>query len=121
MAGTSRIRLGSLAGEDFVMFPRKVSPVYFDSLVASCRANGFSPRILHEVRSVASQVAFVGCGQGIALVPASLKKLAPENVVFRPLRENVSVVTTAMAWSTARENPLVDAVVTLLKAGKRPV
>jgi DNA-binding transcriptional LysR family regulator len=114
MAGTSRIRLASLADQDFVMFSRLVSPVYFDSLVASCRSNGFSPRILHEVRSVASQVAFVGCGQGIALVPASLKKLAPDNVVFRPLKENVSVVTTAVAWSTGRDNPLVEAVVAVL-------
>ena len=114
MAGASRIRLASLADQDFVMFSRQVSPVYFDSLVASCRSNGFSPRILHEVRSVASQVAFVGCGQGIALVPASLKKLAPENVVFRPLKENVSVVTTAVAWSTGRDNPLIDAVVAVL-------
>jgi DNA-binding transcriptional LysR family regulator len=115
MADVPRIRLAALAEEGFVMFSRQVSPVYFDSLVASCRSNGFSPRILHEVRSVASQVAFVGCGQGIALVPASLKKLAPENVVFRPLKENLSVVTTAIAWDAARENPLVAAVTNALR------
>jgi DNA-binding transcriptional LysR family regulator len=114
LAASARVRLAALAEEEFVMFSRQVSPVYFDSLVASCRSNGFSPRIVHEVRSVASQVAFVGCGQGIALVPASLKKLAPENVVFRPLKENLSVVTTAMAWSTARENPLIEAVVAIV-------
>ncbi|QCP54722.1 LysR family transcriptional regulator [Trinickia violacea] len=114
LAASPRVRLAALADEEFVMFSRQVSPVYFDSLVASCRSNGFSPRIVHEVRSVASQVAFVGCGQGIALVPASLKKLAPENVVFRPLKENLSVVTTAMAWSTARDNPLIEAVAAML-------
>lgn len=114
LAASPRVRLASLAEEAFVMFSRRVSPVYFDSLVASCRSNGFSPRIVHEVRSVASQVAFVGCGQGIALVPASLRKLAPENVVFRPLKENLNVVTTAVAWSTARENPLIQAIVTML-------
>jgi len=116
LADATRIRIGSLAEETFVMFARQVSPVYFDSVVASCRANGFSPRIVHEVRSVASQIAFVGCGQGIALVPASLKKLAPENVVVRQLKENVDVVTTAMAWSTTRRNSLVDAVVASMRA-----
>jgi DNA-binding transcriptional LysR family regulator len=120
LAASPRVRLAALSDEAFVMFSRHVSPVYFDSLVASCRSNGFSPRIVHEVRSVASQVAFVGCGQGIALVPASLKKLAPENVVFRPLKENLSVVTTAMAWNTARENPLIEAVVAIVgKTGFR--
>lgn len=118
LADTPRIGLASLAEEEFVMFSRQVSPVYFDSLVASCRACGFSPRILHEVRSVASQIAFVGCGQGIALVPSTLKKLAPENVVVRPLKEHVRVVTTAVAWSSARENPLVHAVVSSLGSGK---
>lgn len=116
MAERPRIRLAALAQEDFVMFSRRVSPVYFDSLTASCRANGFSPRILHEVRSVASQIAFVSCGQGIALVPSTLEKLAPSNVVLRPLKEKVKVVTTAIAWSTARSNPLVEAVVARVKA-----
>ncbi|MBN3782513.1 LysR family transcriptional regulator [Burkholderia sp. Ac-20345] len=115
LAKRARIPLADLADENFVMFARQVSPVHFDSLVAACRTNGFSPRIVHQVRSVASQVAFVACGQGVALVPASLEKLAPENVAFRPLREGVSVVTTAVAWNTTRDNPLVAAVVDMLK------
>jgi len=73
--------------------------------------------VIHETRSVASQVAFVGCGQGIALVPASMKKLAPENVVLRPLKENLRVVTTAVAWSKTRNLPLVQEIAALLAGG----
>jgi len=116
LASRSRISLSSLANEPWVMFSRKVSPVYFDNLIATCRASGFSPRVLHEVRSVASQIAFVSYGQGIALVPASLKKLAPANVVFRPLSQKLQVVTTAMAWNTSRSNPLVDELVARFRA-----
>jgi DNA-binding transcriptional LysR family regulator len=105
LASRRRIRLQDLAEEAFVMFARPVSPVYFDSVIAVCQANGFSPRVLHEVRSVAAQVAFVGCGQGIALVPAALKRLAPDNVVVRPLADAVDVVTTAAAWNTTSVNP----------------
>ncbi|MGH8783623.1 MAG: LysR family transcriptional regulator [Cupriavidus necator] len=118
LAEMPRIRLASLADEEFVMFARHVSPVYYDSLIATCRAAGFSPRVLHEVRTVSSQIAFVGCGQGIALVPASLKKAASDNVAVRPLKEAVSVVTTAMAWSTSRANPLVEAAIAALAAEK---
>jgi DNA-binding transcriptional LysR family regulator len=114
LAAQSSIKLAELAEESFVMFSRQVSPVHFDSLVVSCRAYGFSPRILHEVRSVSSQIAFVGCGQGIALVPLALEQLAPANVVVRPLLENLNVVTTAVAWSSARRNPLVEAVIATL-------
>ncbi len=116
LAGSARIRLKSLAEETFVMFSRQVSPVYFDSLVAACSAHGFSPRILHDVRSVASQIAFVGCGQGIALVPAGLKRLAPSNVVLRPLAEKLEVVTTAVAWSSGSSNPALSLALEELKA-----
>ncbi|WAT25921.1 LysR family transcriptional regulator [Pseudomonas sp. GXZC] len=116
LVARSRISLSSLASEPLVMFSRKVSPVYFDNLIATCRASGFSPRVLHEVRSVASQIAFVSCGQGIALVPASLKKLAPDNVVLRPLTQKLNVVTTAVAWNSERPNPLVTELVAQFQA-----
>lgn len=111
----SRIRLTALAEEDFVMFYRRVSPSYFDSLVTACNNAGFSPRIVHEVGSVASQIAFVGCGQGVALIPSAMKRVAPEMVVVRPLTEKLSVVTTAVAWNATSNNPSVEAAVAALQ------
>lgn len=108
LASSSRVRLAALADEKFIMFSREVSPDYFDNLTAACRATDFTPRIVHVVRSVASQVAFVGCGQGVALVPLSMRKVAPGNVVIRPLRDNVKVVTAALAWNKSRPNILVE-------------
>lgn len=107
LAGARTIRLRQLADEPFVMFARQVSPVYFDSIISGCQAHGFSPRILHDVRTVASQIAFVGCGQGLALIPASLKGLAPPNVVVRRLTEKIELVTTAAAWSRSSINPVL--------------
>lgn len=115
LASRSRIRLSSLSEEDFVMFYRRVSPGYFDSLVTACRIAGFSPRIVHEVGSVASQVAFVGCGQGVALIPSAMKKMAPDTAVVRPLTDKLRVVTTAVAWNTVRDNPAVEAAVAALE------
>lgn len=120
LAALPRIRLQSLATEPLVMSSRKVSPVYFDMLTAVCRNHGFAPRILHEVRSVVSQIAYVGCGQGIALVPASMSKLAPENVVLRPLKEKIVVVTAAMAWNRKRHHPIVKSVVAMLSEPAGP-
>ncbi|NDZ18216.1 LysR family transcriptional regulator [Variovorax sp. WS11] len=115
LAGSTRIKLRSLADEAFIMFARRVSPVYFDGIIAVCREHGFSPRILHDVRSVAAQVAFVGCGQGIALVPSGLRRLAPENVVIKALAEKVEVVTNAAAWSTSRVNPSLTIALEVLR------
>lgn len=111
LAASEAIDLKTLADETLVMASRDVSPVYFDYLVGLCKTSGFAPRIVHQVRSVSSQVAFVSCGQGIALVPTSMDKLAPENVLVRPLQPEVKVVTTAMAWHGVNSNPLVDAMI----------
>ena len=51
----------------------------------------------HQVRSVATQVTFVDCGQGIALVPAALKRMAPDGVV--------DIVTTAAALLAVQRTP----------------
>ncbi|ARO32398.1 LysR family transcriptional regulator protein (plasmid) [Rhizobium sp. NXC14] len=116
LASLPRVRLKSLEAEQLVMSSRQVSPVYFDMLVSVCRSHGFAPRVLHEVRSVASQIAYVSCGQGLALVPSSMRKLAPDNVVVRPLKERVMVVTAALAWNKNRFHPMVDVVVSQLKS-----
>jgi DNA-binding transcriptional LysR family regulator len=120
LAAQPRIRLKSLGAEQLVMSSRQVSPVYFDMLTSVCRAHGFAPRILHEVRSVTSQIAYVSCGQGVALVPASMRRLAPENVVVRPLQERVLVVTAAAAWNAGRHHPMVDEAVAWLRSRAGP-
>lgn len=40
-----------------------------------------------------------------------MKKLALEDVIIRPLREKIMVVTVAVAWNVQRHHPLVDAAV----------
>jgi DNA-binding transcriptional LysR family regulator len=56
IACSSRAQFASLVEEDFVMFPRQVSSVYFDSLVTSCRSNGFSPRCRNRFGSPTAKV-----------------------------------------------------------------
>jgi DNA-binding transcriptional LysR family regulator len=107
LAVRRKIKLASLAGHAMVLFPRRITPAYYDSIIAACRVVGFSPNIVQEVSTVPSQVAFVSCGLGIALVPGGLARLGAEGVVFRPLAEKVDVVTTAVAWNDERASPRV--------------
>jgi len=120
LAGLARVPLKSLESERLVMSSRQVSPLYFDMLISVCRSHGFAPRVFHEVRSVTSQVAYVSCGQGVALVPSAMRKLAPGNVVVRPLAERVMVVTAALAWNARRYHPMVEAAVAWLRSSSRP-
>jgi DNA-binding transcriptional LysR family regulator len=111
LAKRKAVQIRDLADEDFVMFPRSVSPSFFDGIIAACHAHGFTPRLLHEARSVASQVAMVGCSQGIALVPSGLRSLSSDAVVIRPLREIIEVVTIALAWNGTNVDPTITRVI----------
>lgn len=113
--GNTRVPLSLIEHNPLVMSSRKVSPLYFDSIMSACRQRGINPRILHEVRSISSQLAYVSCGQGLALVPGSMKRLAPENVRVLPLEEDISIVTTAVAWPTNKHTPLTDHAVKVLR------
>ena len=117
-AQQSEVSLSELANEAFVMFARSVSPSSFDTVIAACRAQGFSPRVLYEVRSAASQIAFVSCGQGIALVPFSLQRLAPAHVCVLPIIENISITTTAVAWQKANQPIWMEQVLACLPESK---
>ncbi len=114
-ANETQVPLSLIADSPLVMSSRTVSPVYFDSIVSACRQHGLNPRILHEVRSISSQLAYVSCGQGLALVPGSMTRLAPENVRIIPLAEDISIVTTAVAWPANRHAPLTDQAVEVLR------
>jgi DNA-binding transcriptional LysR family regulator len=99
-----RIALAELADQNLVLFPRRVSPSYFDQITSACREVGFSPSVPYEVSSVVSQIAFVGCRLAIGLVPSRSMRFGGADVVFRPLTQAINVVTIAAAWDETRCN-----------------
>lgn len=120
LAALPRIPMRLLATESFVMSSRHVSPEYSDMLIGMCRIYGFSPRILYEVQSVTAQVAYVSCGQGVALVPSAMRKIAPPSVVVRPVKEKLLIIAAAMVWNRQRYNPLINAISERLRPGGKP-
>ena len=63
--------LSSLQNEPFVVISRSVSVSFFDHLVQTCRAAGFSPRIVQEVNELFTVLNLVQAGVGVSLVPRS--------------------------------------------------
>lgn len=106
-----RVKINDLRNESLVLFPRRSSPSYFDQITSACREQGFSPHVRHEVSSVVSQIAYVGCGAGIGMVPSRSMRFGGGDVVFRPLTPTIEVVTIAAAWDPARGKDLIPAIV----------
>ncbi|HTP81784.1 MAG TPA: LysR family transcriptional regulator [Alphaproteobacteria bacterium] len=109
----TRVPLHELADENFVLFPRRSSPSFFDQIIAACRQAGFSPHIAYDVSSVVSQIAFVGCGVAIGMVPSRSMRFGGGDVVFRPLQETINVISIAAAWNPKRRQDLVPALVSI--------
>lgn len=106
-----RVKLADLADQSLVLFPRRSSPSFFDQITSACRGIGFSPHVLYEVSSVVSQIAYVGCGVAIGMVPSRSMRFGGGDVVFRPLVETIEVVTIAAAWDPVRRKDVVPEIV----------
>jgi len=97
LSRASRISLSRLASEDFLVFPRRLAPTYYDEIISFFRKAGFSPKIGHEVESLQTQLALVSAGLGFALLPASVREIRRNGVVYRDLAEPFLKVDMAVA------------------------
>jgi len=111
-----RVPLGALAGEPFVLFPRKAGAGLYDLTVGFCRAAGFAPRIEQEAIQMPTIVSLVAAGMGVALVPASLRHMRRTGVVYRALAEASPLMELGVAWRDGDEEPAVTAFVAHARA-----
>ena len=80
------LRLIDLASERFILFPRYPRPSWADYIITLCREAGFEPHTGPMTVEVLTGISLVGAGLGVAVVPASVQNLYPEDVVYRQFR-----------------------------------
>ena len=76
------IALAALAHEHFILTRRPSGPGLYDAIIAACAVAGFSPRVEQEVTKNLSTLSLVASGLGIAIVPASVRHVAMEQVTY---------------------------------------
>jgi DNA-binding transcriptional LysR family regulator len=82
---TGSLPLRDLARETFILYRRPVGPGLHDAIIAACARADFSPAIGQEAPRMLSTLSLVAAGLGVTLVPASMRRLEAEGVVYRPL------------------------------------
>jgi DNA-binding transcriptional LysR family regulator len=87
LSSQARIRPGDLAGASFLSFPRSDGSEFHRQLFEICATAGFVPRIAQEVSPMHALIGLVGAGVGVAIVPACVRKLRFDGVVYRPLAQ----------------------------------
>jgi DNA-binding transcriptional LysR family regulator len=82
--GESPLLLKHLARETFILYGPPGMGLR-EVTMEACRAAGFNPRAGQESPRIASTLSLVAVGLGISLVPASLRHLYVDGVVYRSL------------------------------------
>jgi molybdate transport repressor ModE-like protein len=96
------VRLESLAGLDWLGFPRSDSPVWYDEIVAILRSHGLQPGLPAEPgQSLIAEVKFaaVSAGRAFAFAPARWTQPLPAGVVRVPLIGAPVVRRTWAVWA----------------------
>jgi DNA-binding transcriptional LysR family regulator len=100
LAKLKTVPLSKLAGEPFLLGPRRIGPHLYDQIILACRAAGFSPNVVQEVASMTTLIGLVAAGSGCGFVPSSLQVIRRPGVTFRRLANasNAPRLSTALAW-----------------------
>lgn len=106
LAGCERIPLAALADESFVLYFRDSGPIVHDTIVGSCLAAGFSPRIVQEAQ-LQTIPALVAAGLGISLLISPTPPRDPSQVVYRPIQDDLPLWDMALAWSASNKSPIL--------------
>jgi DNA-binding transcriptional LysR family regulator len=84
-AATAPLPISALMSERLVLYRRPDGVGIFDVLMDALRRSGFAPQVAEEVPRIVTAINLVAAGQGISLVPASMRALHNESVVYREL------------------------------------
>lgn len=98
-----------LAGEPFILYPRRLGPGTYDQILRRCAEAGFSPQIVQEAVEMQTIVGLVAAGIGISLVPASIMSFTVPGIAYRALQDSPLEWELALAWRRDEQAPVVRA------------
>jgi DNA-binding transcriptional LysR family regulator len=98
LAAKQPVALSALSNEAFVLPPRNSVPVFHDLVLRACREAGFVPHAPHEADHVLLVLGMVAAGAGVALVPASARRIKQNRVALATLRPSHPMLETVIAW-----------------------
>jgi DNA-binding transcriptional LysR family regulator len=100
--------LKQLANEPFVLCDRNISPTLFDKITSLCAQAGFSPQISQTANVLSSALTLVQAGEGVTLIPSSLRNPRFHELSFCPIIEPAGAIELVMAWSPEREGAVLQ-------------
>lgn len=119
LAAEDSVAVPALASSRLVLYYRDGAPEIFDAILALCSRAKFSPRLADTPSSWQSILTMVEAGEGVALVPACVRRLRANDVVFRPLRGRPTQFDAIVAWRLNEPSATVERFLALLPPATR--
>ena len=106
-AALKKIDIAMLKDDPFLLFPREIAPMVYDTVVDVCRKAGFEPIIGQLAPHVASIVNLVAAELGVSIVPASMMQVRVTGIAYRPIAGQSPTSTLALAFRRGETSPVV--------------
>ena len=107
LAGREQVGLSELAGEVLQVWPREMSPGYYDAVLAACRSAGFEPTVAEQAAG-STVWGDIAHGDGFGLVVASLGLQLPAGLRLVALEPPAPTLMIDLIWSVERRTPGVE-------------
>jgi DNA-binding transcriptional LysR family regulator len=91
-AAKSRLALGALENETFILYRRPLGPGLYDAIIAACQRAGYSPSIGQEAPRMLATLSLVAAGLGVTLIPASMQRVGIGVVAYRAIERKAGLV-----------------------------
>jgi DNA-binding transcriptional LysR family regulator len=104
--GDEPLALDALAALPFVLYRRPSGPGLHDAIFSACALAGFSPNVRQEAPRLPGTLSLVAAGLGVSIVPASMRRMNAEGVVYRALQDYPPLVAPLhLAMRQAMQSP----------------
>jgi DNA-binding transcriptional LysR family regulator len=106
-AAQQEVDLATLKEDPFLLFPRPIGPMLYDSIIGACRRAGFDPVLGQLAPQIASVVNLVAAELGVSIVPASMSQLQITGVAYRAIAGEVPIAPLALAHRRGETSAVV--------------
>ena len=103
-----KIAIESLADEPFVTVAGHSGQGLREIILEHCRRGDFKPHIVQEAALIGTIAGLVASGVGVALLPASVRRMQKIGISYRPLQDNPIHVKMGLIWVKERSHPTLE-------------
>jgi DNA-binding transcriptional LysR family regulator len=108
LASVADLYLRDLRSENFIVLPRRITPILHDRIFAACAAGGLTPKVVQEAFEEPMVLNLVAMGLGVAFVLDSLPTELYGNVILKPVADFDVPTELCFLWDPANDNPTLN-------------